>query len=197
MAANEIIPIRIVNSQPLGPIGNLIHQGMISDDWILSRSAASCSTGPKIVLRSRDDAGANGILQDIANRIDVVVPIHWEGLKSAVPAVTNEAVFLVYVARVVGMRVLYCLRQRVCTGRNHDVMDMVFHQDILPDNRSVTLAGLTRNSEINQAIRVITEYVGFSIAALHNVVRTSGYDNTLKSQRGDSSQAGREVDTNI
>jgi hypothetical protein len=51
-------------------------------------------------------------------------------------------------------------------------------------------ARLSKQTKVDEVIRIIAEYIGLSVASLNDMMRTAGYNNAWKSQRNVPQGAG-------
>jgi hypothetical protein len=59
---------------------------------------------------------------------------------------------------------------------------MVVHQRVLPDERAVVLGGITQQTKIDETIRIVSEYICFSVSPLQDVMWVTGYNNSWGAQ---------------
>ncbi len=86
---------------------------------------------------------------------------------------SDHIVFLVEVACIFAVGDFDRLMQRIFTFGDGDMMYMICHKRICPDERPISLARFTHEAQIDETIRIIQENVLFAIAPMKDVVRAT------------------------
>ena len=153
---------------------------------------------PAVMRRSRDHSRTDRVQFHVPNRCPEMRNVQ-RGRKEAVgPLMTGNISSLVPDARICPVCVANSLGNRVLHGSDHDQMHMVRHQAVGPDGHPELTRVATEQSQVLEAIIIVTEYDSSLIASVGDVERTPWHHDSCCSRHGnDLGEACLEPLTNV
>ena len=143
-------------------------------DPIILGGKVSVDARPGPVARLPDQAGADGVEGDIAQRRRQMGFIHDHGPEAALPEMAGALQAGVDMAGIAAMDLGQGTAKPVGIGGRQDQMDMIGHQHPGPDLDSGGATRLGQQSPVQRIVVLAEKHLRAAIATLSDVVRQSG-----------------------
>jgi len=106
--------------------------------------------------------------------------------------VANEVIFQVEVGCVVAVTLLHRFRERILAVGHGHVMDVIVHEHVCPNVRTIFRARIPHQTQVNEPIRVIMENFFLVVASIDDVMGAARNNDASPSwQRNDLYEAGQ------
>ena len=126
-------------------------------------------TGPLVIFGMLNDPCTNRIEFDVPHGISKVIGIQYARKETPLPKMANGTISPIEIRSVSAMSIPDCCGQRILIFRHSHQMDVICHQNIGPDTKSVTLGIFAEQTHVDFTISRSLSGIGSLEARINNL----------------------------
>jgi hypothetical protein len=153
---------------------------------ILAESAMSLCTGPAVAFRAGDDPSSDRVSLDVTDSLPEMGVIQDTSEEAFLPEMATEPVLTIEVVSIEAMQIMQTLGKCAARVRHRNQVYVIGHETVGIEANGVFSHVLAQFAQIETIIRLLTENVETSVAAMSDMMRQAGKNQTAASGHGSS-----------